>query len=193
MVKLASQERMMSLTDTIYMGNSLHMLFAQKLSEKLSMFFTSCELSTLHILGYNPPCFYFIACLATGFAITEFTPCMVEATMLDKSVDKSENGLHLSKNSAQLLGASSTAKFRPSVHYRSINQRCAKLSMQLFASKSHMPEKKTSESRVTRDEHVKMRGLSNCSGHSLSVQPHCQCNLIVCTHINTFTQLLFTL
>ena len=37
MVKLASQERMMSLTDAIYMGNSLdfHMLFAKKLSEKL--------------------------------------------------------------------------------------------------------------------------------------------------------------
>ena len=135
--------------------------------------FTSCELSTLQILGYNPTCFNFIACLATGFAITEFTSCMVEATMLDKSVDKSENGLHLSKNSAQLLGASSTTKFRPSVHYRSINQSCAKLSMQLFASKSHMPEEKTSESRVTRDEHVKMRGLSNCSGHSLSVQSHC--------------------
>ena len=61
---------------------------------------------------------------------------------VDKSVDKSENSLHLSKNSAQLLGASSTAKFRPSVHYRSINFSCTKSHMQLFASKSHMPEKK---------------------------------------------------
>ena len=126
--------------------------------------FKSCELSTLHILGYNPSCSYFIACLAAGFAV-----CMVEATTLDKSVDKSENGLHLSKNSAQLLGASSTAKTQTFGALPFNKPKLRKFKHPVVCLKISHARGKMSESRVTHDEQVKMRGLSNCSGHSLFV------------------------